>query len=49
MRTIWIVALWVVVDAIQNPEYLGLEVVVLQLILFVLLYEVQKMLVLWFS
>lgn len=49
MRAIGIVTFWIIVDVIQNPEYLSLEVVVLQLVLFVLLNEFQKMLVLWFA
>ena len=47
MRAIWIVAFDVVVDAIQYPIYLGLKIVVLQLLGLILINEFQKMLVLW--
>ena len=47
MWTIWIVTLWIIVDVVQYPIYLGLQIVVLQFLGFIVLNEFQKMLVLW--
>jgi len=49
MGTIRIVALRIVMNVVQYPIYLRLKVVVLQLLLLIILYEVKKMLIFRFT